>query len=245
MYELLGLLWKHLFCRNLCVLFAGCGRAVVLVVPHTPFCSHCAPRVGGGVPFSWRGVEHFFLAAVLGLFVAVLVCNWWYLFCLCISLLLSLLAPFLPKASLYLSPLLTIAILLPCLPLCCVYLVSFSFILQKLPHSFSKLIGQSSPLLPLCYLVGLTPELYCSGSCPTVFISFLSFSTVLDHSSSCWTSSVSYSFASPEKHHLCFFLFTPLYLVLSAVHPDPPNQFSTLNFLLASPSPQCIDYCHN
>lgn len=27
MHELLGLLWKHLFCRNLCVLFAGCGRA--------------------------------------------------------------------------------------------------------------------------------------------------------------------------------------------------------------------------
>lgn len=236
MYELLGLLWKHLFCRNLCELFAGCGIArCVLVMPHTPFCSRCAPRVGGGehMPFSCRRAERIFLAAVLGLFAAVLICKWPCLFCPFIFLLLSLLALFLSEASLYLSP------LLPLLSSCPTFVLCLShFLLFHSPEVASLFKMNRSILSIIASLLLGGSDTWSSIVWEVAQLFFLSFSTVLNHSSSCWASSISYSFASPEKHYLCFFLITPLYLVLSAVHPAPPNQFPVLNFALASPSPQ-------
>lgn len=197
MYELLGLLWKHLFCRNLCVL-CWLWKSILSLGCHILHFVLAVLHVwveGSTCHFPRESWADFFCSTTF------FVCS-----CACLQLTIFILplhlpAPFSSSSfSSWSFPLpltaATTATLSPCLPLCCVCLVSFSFILQKFPHSHSKRIGQSSLLLPLCCFVGLTPELCCLGSYPTVFSSFLSFSTVLDHSSKCWAASISYSFAS-------------------------------------------------
>lgn len=242
----------HEFVRALCWLWKSTLSSWCCTL-HFALAGLCVWAEGNTCHFSGRDLSNFFLQQYsLGLFAAGLVCNSPHLFCP-----LHVPSPF-PSSSFFFF------LQLPfpshhCSHCCPLAVPSFAlcppgFLLLHYPHVPSLLFktNGSIPSITSCLLL-------CGSEIWTLlfgrlhdcfYTSFLSFHTVLDHSRGCWAYSLpkftlKYSFTSSEQHCLWFFLITPFYPVLPTVHPAPPNQFSILNSVLAFPSPQCTDDCHN